>query len=105
MLRQLSALAFRSPVLECQALRWSSSSLQKKMESDGLPTIEEGRQAFEGDLRATSGLGLGAGLTSHTSKWLSEVSMFFCLQHVPCACPRQLCTLEAVGALVQQYDP
>lgn len=30
----------------------------------------EGGQAFYGDLRSSSGLGLGDGLTSHTAKWL-----------------------------------
>jgi len=32
-------------------------------------TIQTGAQAFEGDLRSTSGLGLGDGLYTHTSKW------------------------------------
>ena len=32
-------------------------------------TIQVGAQAFEGDLRSTSGLGLGDGLYSHTEKW------------------------------------
>ena len=33
-------------------------------------TITHPAQAFEGDLRSTSGLGLGDGLYTHTSKWL-----------------------------------
>ena len=37
-------------------------------------TIQQGAQAFEGDLRSTSGLGLGDGLYTHTAKW-NEVSM------------------------------
>ncbi len=32
-------------------------------------TIQTGAQAFKGDLRSTSGLGLGDGLYTHTSKW------------------------------------
>ena len=32
-------------------------------------TIKHGAQAFEGDLRSTSGLGMGDGLYSHTAKW------------------------------------
>jgi len=32
-------------------------------------TVEPG-QAFPGDIRSTSGLGMGDGLTSHTDKWL-----------------------------------
>jgi hypothetical protein len=32
-------------------------------------TIKTGAQAFAGDLRSTSGLGLGDGLNSHTAKW------------------------------------
>ncbi len=35
-----------------------------------VPTVTEYGQAFIGDLRSTSGLGLGDGLTSHTAKWL-----------------------------------
>lgn len=40
-------------------------------EADNLKyvTIEHGAQAFEGDLRSTSGLGLGDGLYTHTAKW------------------------------------
>lgn len=37
-------------------------------------TIEHGAQAFEGDLRSTSGLGLGDGLYTHTAKW-NEVQL------------------------------
>lgn len=71
MLRQLTGIALRSQaVCELQGTRWASTQLQKTMESDELPKILEGRQAFDGDLRATSGLGLGDGLTSHTAKWL-----------------------------------
>lgn len=32
-------------------------------------TIEHGAQAFEGDLRSTSALGIGDGLYTHTAKW------------------------------------
>ena len=37
-------------------------------------TIQQGAQAFEGDLRSTSGLGLGDGLYTHTAKW-NEVTL------------------------------
>jgi hypothetical protein len=48
----------------------AAGSLIKPVKDKGIPTIEEGRQAFEGDLRATSGLGIADGITNHTSKWL-----------------------------------
>lgn len=34
-------------------------------------TITHGAQAFEGDLRSTSGLGLGDGIENHTEKWMT----------------------------------
>lgn len=37
-------------------------------------TIQQGAQAFEGDLRSTSGLGLGDDLYTHTAKW-NEVGL------------------------------
>lgn len=49
-----------------------AGSLPKPLDQSE-PVITEGRQAFEGDLRSTSGLGLGDGLTSHTDKWLQQV--------------------------------
>ena len=39
-------------------------------------TITHPAQAFEGDLRSTSGLGLGDGLYTHTSKWLQVSGQF-----------------------------
>ena len=39
-------------------------------------TITHPAQAFEGDLRSTSGLGLGDGLYTHTSKWLQVSRQF-----------------------------
>lgn len=47
------------------------SDLIVTSEKAGLPTItKEIGQAFPGDLRSTSGLGLGDGIHSHTEKWL-----------------------------------
>jgi hypothetical protein len=51
-------------------LRRAAGSLPKPIKEKGTPTIEEGRQAFEGDLRSTSGLGVADGIANHTGKWL-----------------------------------
>lgn len=50
---------------------FATSSKSIVIDESTLPsvTVEPG-QAFKGDLRSTSGLGLGDGLTTHTSKWL-----------------------------------
>lgn len=37
---------------------------------DSAPTTNSFGQAFGGDLRSTSGLGLGDGIKNHTAKWL-----------------------------------
>jgi hypothetical protein len=63
---QLLAGASRSAGV--QPLRMAGS-LPKKL-GQNEPVITEGRQAFEGDLRSTSGLGLGDGISNHTGKWL-----------------------------------
>lgn len=47
-----------------------AGSLPKPLTDKGMPTITEGRQAFDGDLRSSSALGLGDGVTEHTKKWL-----------------------------------
>ncbi|KFM26607.1 hypothetical protein F751_2194 [Auxenochlorella protothecoides] len=39
------------------------------VDQDGT-TILYPAQAFKGDVRSTSGLGMGDGLTTHTSKWM-----------------------------------
>lgn len=52
-----------------------AGSLPKPLTDQGTPTITEGRQAFDGDLRATSGLGLGDGIMDHTGKWLQVCSI------------------------------
>jgi phenylpyruvate tautomerase PptA (4-oxalocrotonate tautomerase family) len=51
-------------------LKRAAGSLIKPVKDKGTPTIQEGRQAFEGDLRSTSGLGVADGITDHTQKWL-----------------------------------
>lgn len=49
----------------------TDKELTKQAEETGIPTITvRVGQAFPGDLRSTSGLGLGDGLHSHTAKWL-----------------------------------
>lgn len=52
-----------------------AGSLPKPLTDEKTPTIVEGRQAFDGDLRATSALGLGDGIVEHTSKWLQVSSV------------------------------
>lgn len=50
-----------------------SKGLVHPAEIDSLntvPTITVKGAAFQGDLRSTSGLGLGDGKTTHTSKWM-----------------------------------
>lgn len=51
------------------------SAVQPVNEKD-LPTITECGQAFSGDLRSTSALGVGDGITSHTEKWMSVRRMW-----------------------------
>ena len=46
-------------------------------------TIQVGAQAFEGDLRSTSGLGLGDGLYTHTEKW-DQVNTTASLRNLRC---------------------
>ena len=40
------------------------------IKDEDLPTTIPGGQAFPGDLRSTSALGVGDGLKTHTAKWL-----------------------------------
>lgn len=47
---------------------WSAVKIPEQIASD-IPTTLKGI-SFGGDLRSTSGLGLGDGLKSHTEKWL-----------------------------------
>lgn len=58
--------------------RRAAGSAIKPIKDKGTPTIEEGRQAFEGDLRSTSGLGVADGFAHHTPKWLQvcETALF-----------------------------
>jgi hypothetical protein len=48
---------------------WKAVQLPKQTLKD-LPTTAFPGEAFVGDLRATSGLGIFDGKTTHTSKWL-----------------------------------
>lgn len=49
---------------------WKAVQIPKGA-TERMPTITvEPGQAFPGDLRSTSGLGMGDGLTTHTEKWL-----------------------------------
>lgn len=61
-----------------------------------IPTIKVGAQAFEGDIRSISGLGLGAGIHNHTAKWLSVSAE----RH---ASPR--CTAAPLDSVSQQTSP
>jgi hypothetical protein len=49
---------------------WSAIKIPEQV-LDAIPTTTLPGQAFVGDLRSTSGLGLGDGKTTHTSKWLT----------------------------------
>jgi hypothetical protein len=49
---------------------WKAVQLPKEMVGS-IPITTLPGQAFVGDLRSTSGLGLGDGKTTHTSKWLT----------------------------------
>ncbi|GBF97119.1 hypothetical protein Rsub_10130 [Raphidocelis subcapitata] len=49
---------------------WGAVKLPEQVAS-AIPTTTLPGQAFVGDLRSTSGLGLGDGKTTHTSKWLT----------------------------------
>jgi hypothetical protein len=72
MLRQgLSSLfACSSQPIFVGSMARMAGSLPKPRSDHYLPTITEGRQAFDGDLRSTSALGLADGITGHTEKWL-----------------------------------
>eukprot|EP00877_Chromochloris_zofingiensis_P012828 jgi/Chrzof1/779/Cz01g28160.t1 len=52
---------------------WSAVKVPEKT-IENLPTITAYGQAFLGDIRSTSGLGLGDGIFNHTKKWL-QVSL------------------------------
>ncbi|KAK9819624.1 hypothetical protein WJX72_000363 [[Myrmecia] bisecta] len=59
--------------------------------------LETPGQAYLGDLRSTSALGLGDGLTSHTSKWLQgpgKSPMEYCQEAEP---------IKVSGAVVASY--
>ena len=64
----LATCSSSSPAV-CSGLRWSGT-LPANVSDKDMPTITEGRQAFEGDLRSTSALGFGDGIYDHTGKWL-----------------------------------
>jgi hypothetical protein len=48
---------------------WKAIKLPEEV-VDSIPTTNSFGQAFGGDLRSTSGLGMGDGITNHTDKWL-----------------------------------
>jgi NADH dehydrogenase (ubiquinone) Fe-S protein 6 len=60
-------------------------------------TIQVGAQAFEGDLRSTSGLGLGDGLYTHTEKW-DQSSNKSPMEYILAAKP-----IKVHGAVVASY--
>lgn len=49
---------------------WSAVKLPEAT-VESIPVTTLPGQAFVGDLRSTSGLGMGDGKTTHTSKWLT----------------------------------
>jgi hypothetical protein len=49
---------------------WNAVKLPEAV-VDAIPTTTLPGQAFVGDLRSTSGLGMGDGKTTHTDKWLT----------------------------------
>lgn len=56
--------------------------LAAEAEKTGIPTITARvGQAFTGDLRSTSGVGLGDGLRSHTAKWLQVCQLCLLLYY------------------------
>jgi hypothetical protein len=59
----------------CKICLRMASSVPKNVSDKDMPTIVEGRQAFEGDLRSTSALGYGDGIFDHTGKWLQASSL------------------------------
>lgn len=66
--RQLASKAVAQQVPKKETELVSSERLKNE-------TITTPGQAFVGDLRSTSGLGLGDGLETHTSKWLQVCNL------------------------------
>jgi len=64
------AAAAPPPATTAPAPKKDWSAVAIPAESAKVPTTVGGGQAFANDLRSTSGLGLGDGLSSHTAKWL-----------------------------------
>lgn len=48
----------------------ASSSEAATLRDENLPSTKLPGQAFVGDLRSTSALSVGDGITTHTAKWL-----------------------------------
>eukprot|EP00798_Chlamydomonas_sp_ICE-L_P003495 gene3495-13561_t len=78
--RQLPVLAHLASALSCGTCSFSSAvaltdwkAVAATIPKDTLASIKStvgGGQAFGDDLRSSSGLGAGDGLTSHTDKWM-----------------------------------
>lgn len=66
-------------------------------------TITRQGQAFIGDLRSTSGLGLGDGLTSHTAKWFDPKSLASNAPKVPMEYIQESQPIKVHGAVVASY--
>lgn len=66
-----TALRSWQPLARCMATKEIAkpASDAVAVDQDGT-TILYPAQAFKGDVRSTSGLGMGDGLTTHTSKWM-----------------------------------
>lgn len=78
------ALRSRHSVARCMSTKnvAKPSSGAVAVDQDGT-TILYPAQAFKGDVRSTSGLGMGDGLTTHTSKWMDVSHGGCCILREP----------------------
>ena len=88
-LRSLARIVAASRPALTAAAR-TASSLPKNVSDAELPTIQEGRQAFKGDLRSTSALGIGDHIYDHTGKWLQVRVCRLIAWHNAQTCPAQV---------------
>ena len=80
-----------------QAKDWKAVALPKDTVAD-IPTTTTVGQAFVGDLRSTSGLGLGDGLKTHTDKWLQGGGQKTPMEYIQSAEP-----IKVHGAVVASH--
>lgn len=70
---------------------------QVAVTEDDLPTATEYGQAFLGDLRSVSGLGLGDGIKTHTKKWMDVRPVVFRSYWAELGDGRAVCCAGFVG--------